>query len=564
MTKWLEDAVHQEKMPPLTSRSTGLEGWRDNQHLCRPVVGGILLVQAPTLDAHTLFRGAPMSILYAATTLAARISDGSYPGWSRSNIALFDAAVDYTDHPQDAKVGLREVLALRQPDIVAIGSTSYAFRWALDLARAAKQERPNSVLVIGGPHEDEAGGLGPGGSIAEYGDIFDFSVQGDGEYALEYLVRLLFSSGFDITSTKQKLSIGGLPQDIEGACAITFRHDGESLMRGAGANFKPGLRRRGPNPINLDKLEMPPRWLLGPESEHHFSVFRRKDGSLKRVAQVTLSRGCSYACSFCTERGALISRQPDRCLEELQYLRNNGYEAIFFDDSTFHLYPHLHDFLEVLSAEREVLGLEYGCLTRVDSILENEKHTPLRFFEDAGFTYFYIGIEHLNDAVLRDFRKGYSTAQIRECFELLKEAQQLKVGVSLLFGSQSETVESRYDSLRFVAEDERIILVSLSLLAYHPAAGFDKAHARALRFDNDVPHDNRPWYLFEEGTWYHPPNIDLTFASQIHLLIHEVDQATGGRLVPKLQRAKQLLGPSELAINGNVISFANAKKTIYR
>jgi hypothetical protein len=42
---------------------------------------GMLLVHAPSGDSELLFRGAPMSLLYAVSVLAERLERGVYKGW---------------------------------------------------------------------------------------------------------------------------------------------------------------------------------------------------------------------------------------------------------------------------------------------------------------------------------------------------------------------------------------------------------------------------------------------------------------------------------------------------
>ncbi|HWA91154.1 MAG TPA: B12-binding domain-containing radical SAM protein [Rhizomicrobium sp.] len=502
--------------------------------------GGVLLIHAPTLDTVTLFRGAPMGILYAASVLAERIDKGEYPGWARDSLYLFDTVSSYSTDPGFALEELNCILPQRQPDIVAIGSTSYAFFWAIAIAECVKRWNPECPVIIGGPHEDETGAKGPGGSITAHAGAFDFSVQGDGEYLFERLVSVLFKRNFDIGLAKNRLVTAGSLANVEGQCQLTFSLEGNLVEQAPSGRFRAGLRQPGQRPLILDKLPSPPRWLLPGDVERHFSVFRYADGTPKRVAQIMAMRGCEYSCSFCTERGSLSVRSPHRILEELHTLRDRGYEAAFFDDSTFHLYHQLPDLLGLLSADRLSREMEMGFLTRVDNVLKGESRTPLNLFQEAGFSYFYLGIEHLDDAVLEEMRKGYTVDQIHSCFDLIGRTKGMKTGVSLLFGLRSESEASRYDSLRFVAERDEIVLVSMSILAYHPAAAYDKHHARQLAFDVQAPNLEPEWYLFEEGPWYHPENIGIDYVRRFHALVHRVDRDTRGKLIPKLQRKSQL------------------------
>jgi radical SAM superfamily enzyme YgiQ (UPF0313 family) len=505
---------------------------------------GVLLVHAPIEDPQPLFRGSPMSILYAAAVLAERVTKGRYAGVGPEDIVLFDPGLHFGGFPEDAVVELGALVRRRKPSLVAIGTTSYAFYWACRMAAEVKLWDPHCAVVIGGPHEDEGGACRPGGAIATYGDAFDFSVQGDGELLLDLLFALLLDVDFDVAAAKKTLaSKPALVASLAGSGAICFRYDGELHSAMTGGRFRPGLAMRSRIPLDLDLLPLAPRWLLDEEHKYLFDIFPSANSiRLKRTAQVMTTRGCKFGCSFCTERGAVSCRSVASVLDELHALRDADYESVFFDDSTFHTYEHLADLLLALEAQREELGLEFGCLTRVDSVLAAQAWLPLERFSDAGFTYFYLGLEHDDDAVLNQMHKGYGRDEIHRCLDLFA-TKTFRLGVSVLFGFEAETAESRRRSLRLVAEHSSIILVNLNVLAYHPAATLIRHSDLELRYDLPAPNRAPEWDLFEEGRWHHPAHVTLEYARAIHQLICEVDTETGGKLVPKLKRRNQLLGP---------------------
>lgn len=508
----------------------------------------ILLVHAPTDDWIELFRGAPMSLLYAAAVLYRALGEGRYPGFSQQDMVLYDAALDHTGEPAAAVRQLRQELVARQPAIVCIGATTPAYFWALELARAVKAWRPDCPVILGGPHEDECGACGPSGSISAHGDIVDFSIQGDGEYLLELVFRLLYENKFSVEKAKEVLeSCPDAIAQCEGFGAVSFRRNGRVITLATTPQYQPGLALRKLKPLSLGRLPFPPRALL--EERHHylFDIFRRGDGRLKKTAQMMTHRGCPYSCEFCTERGSYVDRPLEHVVQEIEHLHREGFEAIFFDDSTFHVYRHLPDLLDYLAANRHRLGLEFGCLTRVDSIVKARGKLPLERFRDAGFSYMYLGIEHYDDRVLREMRKGYDTRTIDRCIELFEQAG-LRMGVSLLFGFESETESSRRATLALVARSEPIILANLSILAYHPASPeLARQRPEAMpAWDGPPPNREPEWDLFEEGRWYHPPHINLDYVRRLHALVWEVDQQSGGRLIPKLRRKGALLSPDEL------------------
>jgi radical SAM superfamily enzyme YgiQ (UPF0313 family) len=449
-------------------------------------------------------------------------------------------------------VELRQFLERDEPAVVGIGATSHAFYWALELARAVKLWRKECIVILGGPHEDEAGGSGPGGSILDHSDVIDFSVQGDGEYLLAELFDVLHKFGFDAAVAKRVLLGSDAFRNMQGSGAVSFlleeRVQGVSLGR-----HRPGLRRSGVVPLDLDSLPPPPRWLLAPEHEYLFDVFNT-DERPKRTAQVMMTRGCKYACTFCTEAGALAHRSVHSVMDEISLLAREGYEAAFFDDSTFHLYPAIVELLSELGHARNELNMEFGCLTRVDALLDHLPHLPLGRFADAGFTYFYLGIEHDDDKVLGEIHKGYDSAKLHACLDLFRNTDQFRLGVSLLFGLRSESDASIRRTLRLVTAHPAIVIVNLSAVALHPGAMLARRSKNPVKCDVLPPNREPEWDLFEEGRWFHPEYIGVEYARKLHRLVREIDGETNGRLIAKLRRGANVLGPRVQGQAGSVMS----------
>ena len=123
-----------------------------------PMNRTVLLIHAPTADSESLFRGAPMSILYAAAVLCQRIERGDYPPLKKSDVRLLDPALTCVRNPGLAVKQAVDRLRDDQPALVAIGTTSYAFMWALRVAQEVRRWNSRCPIVLGGPHEDEGGG----------------------------------------------------------------------------------------------------------------------------------------------------------------------------------------------------------------------------------------------------------------------------------------------------------------------------------------------------------------------------------------------------------------------
>jgi Fe-S oxidoreductase len=497
----------------------------------------ILLIHAPTADSEALFRGAPMSLLYAVSVLYDRLSKSTYPPFKAEDVVLFDPALTDVRDPEGALQHFGDLLREIRPALVAIGTTSYAFFWAIRMAAQVKQIHNACPVILGGPHEDEYGGEGPGASISDHGDLFDFSIEGDGEYLFDLLFSKLWNEDFNVDAVKRALLADSKSvQSCDGFGAIRFRAASKDVVTLRTAElYRPGLALGAVKRLDLNRVPFPPRSLLNEDHESLFSIFSRADGTKKRTAQMMTYRGCPYLCNFCTERGSYNGRAIESVLKEIYTLKQEGYEAIFFDDSTFHLYRYLPDLLSELRSCRADLKMEFGCLTRIDLIVSWRDRYPLESFAEAGFTYFYLGLEHYSDDALREIQKGYGTDKIDQCLDILRDTN-IRLGVSLLFGFRHESPQSRKATLDIVANHPNIILANLSILAYHPASPEVRARHLDLNYDSPAPNNEPEWDLFEEGRWYHPPHVDLDYARSIHKTVIEVDETNGGRLIPKLKR----------------------------
>lgn len=499
-----------------------------------------------------------MSLLYSVTVLHQRLRDCAYLPFTINDLVLFDPALTDVRDPSGAVDRFVDLLRSSQPALVAIGTTSYAFFWATTIAQRVKQLYPTCPVIIGGPHEDEYGGIGPGASISEHGDLFDFSIEGDGEFLFDFLFCELYKNDFNVSAVQQSLVKNpSSVQVCDGFGAIRFRRtEGNVVTLRTTSMYRPGLALHAVKPLNLNELPFPPRSLL---TQHHrklFSIFTHPDGNVKSTAQMMTYRGCPYLCNFCTERGSYNGRSIESVLKEIYQLKAEGYEAIFFDDSTFHLFHHLDDLLSELRSCRNDLKMEFGCLTRADLIVRRRDRFPLEAFEEAGFTYFYLGLEHYDDEALREIQKGYGTTEINQCLDLLRNTN-IRLGVSLLFGFQSESRQSRKATLELVAYHPNIVLANLSILAYHPASPEVRARHLNLSYDSPAPNNEPEWDLFEEGRWYHPSFVDLAYAREIHRAVGEVDRESNGQLVPKLKRRRNLISQPTIAHTNEGVSAAS-------
>jgi radical SAM superfamily enzyme YgiQ (UPF0313 family) len=444
----------------------------------------IVGLNGPSQDACDRFFGWPTPLLYALAPTVASITAGDY------NLEFTAPIYDplwYVEEVNGRILDSEFSQVCSSADVVCASTTYDALYPTLRLLAAAKRMKPELVTILGGPHVDEVHALACGNEIVKESSLVDIAISGDGEYALLAVLRALNKGGID------KLDLSG----VEGRACIYA--EGRLI----------GITNER---LNLDKLPFLPL-RLADTSRHRndFDIFRDGDGNIVPTAQMLAQRGCAYSCEFCSERRELAylgARSVDNITEEVLLRRDQGFGAIFFDDSTFGLYPQLPALLDSLGHT----GMMFGCLNRFDRLT-----TPdlLRAYREAGFKYFYCSIEQLEDDALQRMGKHQDKSGIIRSMELLEDYG-FAVGVSLLYGLPYESDRSIKSTLDFTAKwvDRGVIqLVSESVLCLHP--GTPAGRNSIGIFNRLPPNRGYPFDRFEEGQWEHPEHVTEAYLESI-------------------------------------------------
>ena len=266
----------------------------------------------------------------------------------------------------------------------------------------------------------------------------------------------------------------------------------------------------------MDRIPFMPIELVDTERhKNNFDIFRDDYREILPTIQMIAMRGCPYTCDFCSERSELVytnGRSIDNILEEIELRKQQGFKAIFFDDSTFGAYRSKQgNILDLLQSLSET-GMKFGSLNRFNHLQTSRAIQP---YVDAGFDYVYCAIEQFDDSALREMSKGQQKAQIERSMEQLNQ-HSLKVGVSLLYGFPFETEDSIRATLDFTqrwSQNGTIVLVSESALSYHP--GTPTGRGQSLNFNRTPPNIGHPFNRFEEGQWYHPDHVTAQYLDNI-------------------------------------------------
>ncbi|MDT0262303.1 B12-binding domain-containing radical SAM protein [Jatrophihabitans lederbergiae] len=446
----------------------------------------VLFVSAPHIERGVTgtFPGMPTPLLYATSLADRLVLIDEFPAQrTPRTVAVLNPGV-YDD---DFVAELRRVLRVHRPVLVGVSNLSEGHHYALRVAAIVKEEVPSAVVLFGGQHEDGVNPLVyrsaservsrmPERQRAIYADfelsdaardrladletlaapseraVVDLVFAGDAPYAMvEILQAVADSPDGDLASVKADLlrrraNFAALP----GSGVLSFWDDSTGQVC-----------RLPLSGSTVDANQLPFFDTRGLARPNRFPVF---EGQL--TAQIMACLGCKYSCSFCHESADAFlyasskfrQRTARHVIAEMQLRYEQGYRALFFDDSTFTQNPAwLAQFLPLVTAELPG-RVEWGCQTTINDLDE----AMVGRMADSGCTYIYFGLESAEptpDAVQKVLQLRRTNARL-SWSERLREvagwcrAAGVRIGTSLQFGLGESSAE-RMTTLRLVAELHR-------------------------------------------------------------------------------------------------------------
>lgn len=338
------------------------------------------------------------------------------------------------------------------PDLVGITiHATAAHTTSLKIARLIKERRPDSVVVGGGHHatflpfEVVRGG-------------FDIAVLGEGD-------DTIIEIGEHVKEGRDFADIAG----------IVYKNE-----RG-----KPVRTRPRPLISDLDRIPTPAYYLVD-RHNYTFRVF----GEDNAVACVETSRGCPYACDFCsvtpTWGNKWRNKSNKRIIEELDIVKRLGYEWIFFTDDIFVVYPNVTQRSRLFDMMIEKgYGFKWIAQMRADVTAKNP--ALIKRAAEAGLRVGFLGIESGSPEILRKMHKGLFTPVSAKAVRILSE-NGVVVLLGMMLGAPYESLHDMLTTIRFAWKlaDEGADAVQFSM--YTPLPGtriFDDALRKGKLFTLD-------------------------------------------------------------------------------
>ena len=155
-----------------------------------------------------------------------------------------------------------------------------------------------------------------------------------------------------------------------------------------------------------------------PLDEHPLAWSRLAPESLYPAVITRTARSCAYRCAFCTFpalQGALETSSPQTLAKELEELKANGkVRSLLFTDDTFNVPP--KRFKELCSVLKD-FDFEWYSFFRA----QHCDAETARLMKDAGCRAVFLGVESLDDGVLKNMNKASTKAGMERGIGYLRD-----------------------------------------------------------------------------------------------------------------------------------------------
>jgi anaerobic magnesium-protoporphyrin IX monomethyl ester cyclase len=303
------------------------------------------------------------------------------------------------------RVGFKEIaskIAEVKPDYVATSAITSTTPDALKILKTAKEINNNIVTILGGVH--------PSFMYKEAlaNDYVDYVVRGEGEETLKELLTAL--------ETKT---------DLEAVKGIAYRQGSKVVTT-------------PPRPLIQDLDSLPTAWDLIEWQDYHYFVVPKS-----RLGSVSTSRGCSHACTFCSQQKfwhrSWRPRTPEAVVDEIEMLlKRYGVNVVLFPDEHPTYDRQRWEKLLDLLIEKD-LGVYILMETRAEDIVRDQD--ILAKYRQAGIIHIYIGVEATNQETLDVIKKEVDVETGIKALKLIHQHGMISE-TSFILGFPNETPTS--------------------------------------------------------------------------------------------------------------------------
>lgn len=310
------------------------------------------------------------------------------------------------------KESLKEAISEYDTSIYCFDIKHSSYFAVIEMMKEVKAKNHNAIIITGGTY----GSIVYKQLLEKHHEI-DYVVIGDADDSLPLLCKNLLQKNRDF--------------EVNG---VAYRANGE-------------IKLVPPIPVDVNNVMPLARDLDKEILLNNFSF------------SMVSSRGCGYGvCSFCylppyqtiSNHPKWRGRSPKLMVEEIESLQNRyGINRITFVDEDY--FGPNKEGIERAIAFADLLiekgiKIEYYANCRINSVIQLAKENLLQKLYDSGLRYLFIGIESGSDRILKKYKKGITSEQIKRVANTLREYG-IKINPGLITFDPQATIDDIKDSV---------------------------------------------------------------------------------------------------------------------
>lgn len=324
-----------------------------------------------------------------------------------SDNLIFDSYVHYGTSWENIEAYIAE----SRPNVIGLSIMfSCFYDTAYTLAANIKRRFPEITIIAGGAHI----------SILYRHSLdnqsIDYCLRYEGEYTLPLLLN--------------KLALGKKPYAVPGIAFRDTMHPNDTTLGGY--------------PIYYNDSKM---WINNLDVKtpaYDLVDYSQYDNTVSLIT----SRGCPYACSFCSVHLSMgkkfRSRSVERVVEEIEKYWSLGVRNFNIEDDNFSLdIGRVEKIFYIL--EQKGINASFSLLNGI--IASNITNKSMYIFAKAGVKKMFFGLETTSSQRLQELKKTHTSLEIVKRAICLAEQNHIQAGVSLIIGFPNQSLDQLLDEI---------------------------------------------------------------------------------------------------------------------
>lgn len=324
---------------------------------------------------------------------------------------------------------------LVQAEVIGFSTYVWNFRISLEIAKAVKQERPETLIVFGGPHVPDRSE-----DFLRKNPFIDLCIHGEGEQIFLQVLEKAAS------------------RDWAAIPSVSFlREDGSFEFHPKGERIK-------------DLSLIPSPYLSGV-----FDPLMEANPREQWLILWETNRGCPFSCTFCDWGSALQSKvypfDLDRLFREVEWFSEKKAEFIFCCDANFGILPRDYEIVQYVAEVKRRRGYPQALSVQNTKNATERAYQVQKLLADSGLNKgVTISLQSIDVDTLKSIKRAnISSASFQELQRRFTR-DKVETYTDLILGLPGETYDSFVDGVSRVIENGQHNRVQFNNLSVLPNA----------------------------------------------------------------------------------------------